>query len=170
MWFEWDSEANEAKAQDPAIVKEWRRWVRHVIAPNNEEMLKILMANSHLIILEGPSMPSEIGEAVKHFLSYRTLLQEWDEEEAECKADGKEIYRLYSWQNTSTIGFPRGFPGYVDRCWKELIEKRTLLVEDETAPEQTSLAGAAKHALTRLWTYCFGSPATAYQPQAEYRA
>ena len=40
-WFESGIE------QDVQIVKEWRRWVREVIHPNNEAMLEILLNETH---------------------------------------------------------------------------------------------------------------------------
>jgi len=207
-WFGYD-ENDQAVEQDPRIVLLWRRWVREVVQPNNEAMLEILLNNTHLLVLETqpeddvngdgvmdrdeirnstPQMPKQIGEAIRHFLSYRPLIKEWDEEEERCIKEEercrdqsgttshedlkndlngwqsrltselgedvsltpleRRVKNLKSYQNTATVSFPKAFPKYVDRCWRQLCEERHGLVV--TLPATGKSPG--ERFLVCLWT------------------
>ena len=159
-WFPYDQNG-EPIDQNVEIVIEWRRWVRTVILPCQEDMLKLIRDNTHLLpdIFPGSGLPSAFTEAMEHFLSYRVLINQWDREEADN--DGVPV-RLKSYQNTATVPFPRALPPYVDAVWGKLIRERDRLmqltrleIDDETSTFHHHQGGQAAETEPRQ---SFGHP------------
>lgn len=128
-WFAYDA-SGEPVAQNVEVVIEWRRWVRTVLQPCNEEMLNIMVGHTHLLPRLSQDadgcLPVAFTDAMEHFLSYRVLLDAWDKEEARS-ADGRPT-GLRSFENTATVQFPKALPLYIDDCWAVLLEERDELM------------------------------------------
>ena len=138
-WFEYSPEG-EPLDQNVEIVQEWRLWVREVILPCDEEMLRLIKEHTHLlpdVFVDTSGLPKAFTDAMEHFLSYRVLVKAWDLEEGASGGIGGVPTRLKSYQNTATVSFPREFPTYVNRCWADLMATRDRLMRI-TRPERAS--------------------------------
>ena len=148
-WFKFPTFNETAKewqgsyeAQECAIVREWRHWVRTVMQPNNEAIMELLLRGAHLVVQSKAEEGRKLfDQMVDHIVSYRPVIEAWNEEERNLEP-GEPLTHLYAYQNTATVPFPRELVSYVNRCHENLVKDRDeiLTLTSLIKPQRSSFA------------------------------